>query len=76
VPKRPAAPHLIAERICQGRGSPSASPDFTPIAEQAFGTRQTAPRYAGACTHAVPEEAMAHSASSIINHWCPGLVSP
>jgi hypothetical protein len=72
VPKRPPAPHLIAERRCQWRCPPSASPDFTPIAEQAFGTRRSALRHAGACTHAVLEEAMAHSASTIINHGVQG----
>jgi hypothetical protein len=70
VPKRSPAPHLIAERQCQGRGPPTASPDFTPIAEHAFRTRETALRHAGAGTHALLATAMAHSVSMMIN---PGV---
>jgi transposase len=57
VHKSDDAQRAIADRGCQLRWLPPYSPDFTPI-EQAFSTRKTALRRAGARTREALDEAL------------------
>jgi transposase len=67
VPKNHALRQLIAAAGCEVRCLPPYSPDFPPI-EQAFSTRKTALRQAGARTREDLEAAIAAGLTTITAH--------